>query len=101
MRLEGPVELDCVDAIDAVGEVTGQDAEPRADLEGDVAAVELSQPADHAEDVLVGQEVLAELAVRDDGERRHGRPNAAAAFVSICASSSSGSSPRTCASATV
>src|SRR5207253_6198742 len=52
----------------------------------------------HAEDVLVDEEVLAELAVRDDRKARHGRPKAAVAFESIHASSTRGSSPRTSAS---
>ena len=85
VRLERPVELDGVDVRDAVGEVGRQDAEPGADLQHDVLRLELGEPPDHAEDVRVGEEVLAELAFRRDA---HGSPNAAAAFASIRASSS-------------
>src|SRR5262249_38100116 len=56
--------------------------------------LEIGEALDHAEDVLVGEEVLAELLLRDD---RH-RPKAALAFVSIRAASSSASTPRTSAS---
>src|SRR4029079_19705583 len=92
------VELDRMDPGQAVGEVAGQDPEPRADLEDDVAAVELADPADLAEYVLVDEEVLAEHAVGDDREAGHERPKAAVAFASIRASSTCGSSPRTSAS---
>ena len=61
VRLERAVDLDGVDERDALGEVAGEDAEARADLEHDVAGLELGEPADHAEDVLVDEEVLAEL----------------------------------------
>ena len=44
---------------------------------------ELGEPADHAEDVLVDEEVLAELA--SSARDAHGRPKAAVAFASICA----------------
>ena len=96
MRLERAVELDRVDVADAVGEVAGEDAEAGADLEHDVIGVELGEPADHAEDVLVGEEVLAQPLLRDDG---HGSAKAAVAFASIRAASSSASSPRAAASA--
>ena len=82
VRLEAAVELDRVDRRDAVGEVAREDAEPGPDLEHDVARLELGEPADHAEDVLVDEKVLAELLLRRDV---HGRPKARAAFASICA----------------
>ena len=75
---------------DAVGEVARQHAETRADLEHDVVRLELGEPADHAEDVLVDEEVLAERLLRRDGWHAHGRPNAAVALASICAASSAG-----------
>ena len=64
MRLERAVDLDGVDERDALGEVAGEDAEARPDLEHDVVRVELGEAADHAEDVLVDEEVLAELLLR-------------------------------------
>ena len=85
-----------MDVSGAVGEAAREDAEARPDLEHDVVSVELGQAFDHAEDVLVGEKVLAELLLRTDA---HGQRNAAAALASIWAASSSGSSPRTSASA--
>ena len=58
-RLERAVDLDRVDVRDPVGEEARQDAEARADLEDDVVGAEVGQPGDHAQDVLVGEEVLA------------------------------------------
>ncbi len=95
VRLERAVELDGVDVVDAVGEVAREDAEPRSDLEHDVCSVELGEPADDAEDVLVGQEVLAEPLLR---RHVHARPKTAVAFASIWPASSPASSPRTSAS---
>src|SRR5688500_13404838 len=93
---ERAVELDGMDMARAVGEIAGQDAETGADLERDVPGVELGEPADHAEDVLVGEEVLAEPLLRN---HRHGREKAAVAFASMRAASSAASSPRAAASA--
>ena len=64
VRLERAVDLDGVDERDALGEVAGEDAEARADLEDDVGGLELGEAADHAEEVLVDEEVLAELLSR-------------------------------------
>ena len=94
--LERPVDLDRVDVCDAVGKETRQDAEARADLEHDVVGSECGEPFDHAEDVLVGEEVLAVRPFRDDV---HGSPKTVAALASICAASASGSSPRASARA--
>ena len=58
------VELDGVDVRDAVGEIAREHAEAGADLEHDVVRRELGEAADHAEDVLVDEEVLAELLLR-------------------------------------
>ena len=63
-RLEAAVDLDHVQVRDARSEVLGQDAEPAAHLEHHVAGIECGEPPDHVEDVVVDQEVLAELAVR-------------------------------------
>ena len=60
-----------MDVRDAVGEVRRQNAEAGPDLEHDVVRIELREPADHAEDVLVDEEVLAELLLR--GGSAHGR----------------------------
>ena len=49
---------------DALGEVAREDAHARADLEHDVVRPELGEAADHAEDVRVDEEVLAELLLR-------------------------------------
>ena len=68
------------------------------DLEHDVVCVELGEPPDDAEDVVVDEEVLSEIAVGCD-RQLHGSENAAAAFPAICAPRSSGSTPRALASA--
>ena len=68
--LEAAVELDDVDVRDALREVLGQHAEPAAHLEHDVALVELRGARDHVEQVGVDQEVLAEVALGPDAERR-------------------------------
>ena len=93
VRLEAAVELDGVDEAHTFGEIRGEDAEAGADLEHDVFGSELREAARDAEDVVVDQEVLAEIAVGRDGQL-HGRPKAAVAFASIARSSSSRSSPR-------
>src|SRR5438874_3186525 len=91
--LERPVELDRVHACDALGEVARQHSQPGADLEHDVVRRELGEASDHAEDVLVDQEVLAELLLRSDHSAKH-----SVAFASMRAASSPGSSPRVSAS---
>ena len=97
MRLERRVELYGVHAGDTGGEIPREHTEAGTDLEHDVVRRELCQPADHAEDVLVDEKVLAEPLLRRDvhaGSAKH-----SAAFSSICRSSLCGSSPRACASA--
>ncbi len=89
--LEGAVDLDRVDAADALREVAREHSLPGADLEHDVVRAELCEPPDHLQDVAVDQEVLAVLLLH--------RPKHALALPSICRSSSSGSSPRARASA--
>ena len=54
----------------ARSEVLAQDAEAAADLEHDVVVGKLGRAPDHVEDVVVDEEVLAELAVRADAEPR-------------------------------
>src|SRR5439155_14398149 len=98
LGLEAPVDLDRVDVCGTVGEERRQDAEARPDLEDDVAGPEHGQALDHAQDVLVDEEVLSELVPRRDARSGHGSPNAAAAFSSICRSSAAGSSLRAVAS---
>ncbi len=68
VRLESAVELDRVHQTNALRQVVGQHSETWTDLEHDVLAVERGEPVDHAEDVLVDQEMLAEVAVRCDRE---------------------------------
>ena len=79
MWLERAVELDGVHARDSLGEVVGQNPQAGPDLEHDVVSVELGEAADDAEDVVVDEEVLAEVAVGRD-RKPHGSENAAAAF---------------------
>ena len=98
VRLEREVDLHRVDARDPLGEISRQHAEPGADLEHHVAGVEVREPSDDAEDVLVDEEVLAEVAVGRDREPRHGSENASAAFASIRSARAAGSSPRASAS---
>ena len=97
MRLERTVELDGMDAVNALRQIVGQNSEAGADLEHDVVLLELREAPDHPEDVLVDEEVLAEVAIRFDREL-HGSEKAAAAFAAICAPSSSGSARRIFAS---
>ena len=96
VRRERPVELDRVNVPGAVGEAPGEDAEAGSDLEDDILGAELGEPLDHAEDVLVDEEVLAQLLLRADA---HGRRKAVAALASILAARSTASSPRAPASA--
>ena len=97
-RLQRAVELDRVHSTNPVCEVLGEDAEARADLQHDVLLPELGEPADHAEDVLVDEEVLPKLLLRADA---HESANAADAFASIRRPSSSASSARVSASAAI
>ena len=90
MWLEPAVELDRVHARDSLGEVFGQNPQAGPDLEHDVVGVELGEPPDDAEDVVVDEEVLSELAVGCD-RKLHGSENAAAAFPVICAPRSAAS----------
>ncbi len=94
MRLEAPVELDCVHVGNALRQIARQDAEPGADLENDVLVGKGREAPGDSQDVLVGEEVLAELAVRRHRVAAHGSSKASAAFDSICRPSSSTSSPR-------
>ena len=64
--LERPVHLDHVQMLHPRREVLAQHAEAAAHLEHHVACVELGGAADHAEDVVVDEEVLPELAVGPD-----------------------------------
>ena len=106
------VHLHDVDVANALGKVLREDAEPAADLEHDVRSAEPCGTADHAEDVRVDEEVLAELAVRPHGElahpahaglnrrvghRAHPQPNTRAPLRSRVSPSSSASTPRSCA----
>ena len=90
-RPESAIDLDGVDGGDAIGEERREDSQPGTDLEHDVVPLKLGEPLDHAQDVLVDEKVLTELAPGPDAT--HGRSKAAAAFASIRAASSSASSP--------
>ncbi len=76
VRLERTVELDRMHPGDPVGEIRGQDAEPGPDLEHDVLRVELREAPDDPEDVVVDQEVLPEVFVRESAasRQREARP---------------------------
>jgi hypothetical protein len=80
-RLEGRIDLDRMHMAGVVGEEGREDAEPRADLEHDVFEGELGKAAGDGDDVLVDQEVLAQLPLA--GDRFHGSPKTADAFSSI------------------
>ena len=104
-RLEPAVELHDVDVLRALGEVLREHAEAAADLEHDVALVQLRRPPDDVEDVRVDEEVLAELAVGADLELAQSaqarlrrelahQPISRAALASTAASSASYEMPR-------
>ena len=86
LRLERAIELDRVDEPCSLGEAAREDAETRADLEHDVRRAEIAESLDHAEDVLVDEEVLAQRLLGRDG---HANPNAAAAFAWVWAATAS------------
>src|SRR6266508_4142394 len=94
--LERPVDLDGVYKVNSLGEKARQDAAARPDLEHDVARRELGEPLDHAQDVLVDEEVLPKLLLGSQGHK----PKQRAAFASICAASSAASALRARAKAT-
>src|SRR6266508_1086035 len=90
------VQLDRMDERHASSEVASQDAEPGTDLEHDVVLLQLREPADDAEQVLVDEEMLAEVLLRADA---HGNEKQALAFASMRAARSTTSSSRASASA--
>src|SRR5439155_25269094 len=111
---ERTVDLDDMNVRDPGREVFGQHPQPAADLEDHIGRIELRRAPDHAEDVVVDQEVLAELAVRaypelaqpaQAGLARPGapprplahHPKTRAAFRSTIASSSAYDVPRSSA----
>ena len=85
-----------MDLRDVLGEEGGEHPEAGTDLEHDVVRGQGREPSDHPEDVLVDQEMLAELLLR--GRSAHASENADAAFSSSCRARVAGSSPRTSAS---
>ena len=100
-RFQPAVDLDDVQVGDPRRQVLGQDAEPAADLERDIVRPKLGRVADQPQDVVVDEEVLAELAVRPhveapqavDAALAH-QPKTRAALRSTIASSSAYSTPR-------
>ena len=101
--LERAVDLDHVQVAHARRQVLGKDAEAAPHLEHHVGVRELGGVPDQAQDVVVYQEVLPQLAVRPDPEglqpaqaclARYGPrlahgPNTRAAFASTVLSSAS------------
>ena len=109
-RLEPAVDLDRVHVGAVPGEVRRERADAGADLERHVVGAQSRQPLDHAEQVVVDQEVLPEILVgpqaelgqpgeRDLARRVHGRAKTRAAFASTCAASSPAATPRMAATA--
>ena len=96
VRRKRAVELDRVNVPGPVGEACGEHPQAGTDLEDDVSWAELGETLDHPEDVLVDEEVLAELLLRTDA---HGSWKAAAALASMRSASSLAASPRASASA--
>ncbi len=102
--LERAVDLHHVQVAHARGQVLREHAEPAADLEHHVGGVELGGALDHAQQVVVDQEVLAELAVRPHVElpqapearlaRLAHQRSTRAALASTARSSSSYETPR-------
>ncbi len=106
--LEPAVDLDRVDVGHLRREVGGQHPEPGADLEHDVLRPQVGQAVDDPQDVVVEQEVLAEVAVglqpqlAEPGEGQLARrpvahrpnANARAALATTCSPSAPASSPR-------
>ena len=89
-RFEPPVELDRVHVPHPVGEERREHAEPRPDLEHDIARRQIRKSLDHDEQVAIDQEVLAECLLRADGRHARPSPNARSAFSSMRRSSSDG-----------
>src|SRR4051794_32257794 len=85
VRRDASIDLGSVDEGDTLREVAREDAESRADLEHDIVLVELREPTDHAQDVVVDEEVLAEALLRAHAHR----PKTRSAFATICARTSS------------
>src|SRR5207248_1147814 len=99
LRLERAVDLDGDDPGNVIGQVAREDAEAGPDLEHDVVGPQVGEPADHAEDVLVDQEVLAQLLLGGDAIGAHSSRKALVALASIRAASASVDSPRASARA--
>ena len=109
-RLEPPVDLDRVHVRAALGEARRERAHAGADLERHVVGAQRREPLDHAEQVVVHEEVLAEARVRPEAELGqprerdltrgvHGKAKTRAALASTCAASSPASTPRIAATA--
>src|SRR3954471_21875958 len=97
--LERAVELHRVHVGDAFGQVRREDTVARPDLEHEVGWIELCETTDHAEQVLIDEEVLAERLLRH--RAAHGRANAARALASSWAASSAAPTPRPSASVAI
>ena len=97
--LERGVDLHHVEVPDTRGQVLREHSQPAAHLEHHVVRPELGGTLDHAEQVVVDQEVLAELTVGPDLElpqaaqarlaRLAHQPNTRAAFASTVLSNAS------------
>ena len=109
-RLEAPVDLDGVHVRAVGGQARGERAHARADLERHVVGAQLGEPLDHAEQVVVHEEVLPEARVgtetelgqpreRDLARDVHGKAKTRAALASTCAARSGAPTPRMAATA--
>jgi hypothetical protein len=109
-RLQAAVDLDRVHVRTAAGQARSQSAHAGADLERNVLRLQPRQPLDHAEQVVVDEEMLSELLVRTQAElgqarerdlagRAHGSAKTRAAFASTCAANSPAVTPRIAATA--
>ena len=95
MRLESMIELNRVHHAACSARYAVSIALPGPDLQHDVISTDVCEAADHADDVVVDQEVLAELLLGDGRSLTRGRTRRPRAVVLR----SSNSTPRSPASA--
>jgi len=69
-RFERPVDLDGVHPSHTIREVRGENPQTRPDLEDHVVGRQLGESPDDLEDVLIDQEVLAQILLRRGSRHR-------------------------------